>query len=257
MLRLFGVAPAEKPHLLVLPNLDQYNQAASSNAVGESEGFSSLNGAYFADAFFDAEKPPQYQGCGVCYWDRSDARLAAWGPYWVRWAAAQSYIDAIDPAWAAISDRVSAVGAGDPAGYGTAFWGEKRIPRWLRYGAAAYAERFLRNPEAAQGDDPWTLRSFAFAELKKSGGLRKLDDVFAFKLSLNDVPGSTRMYYEAGLLVSYLLDGAPNDKELAGALKTLQSALGTGAKADSTAAADGLQQALSKREKELRKFAGL
>lgn len=175
----------------------------------------------------------------------------------MRWAAAQSFVDAIDPSWGAVSERIAAGQGGDIAAYSASFWGEKRIPRWLRYGAAAYAERFLRNPEAAQGADPWTLRSFAFTELKKAGGLRKLDDVFAFELSLKDMPGSTRLYFEAGLLVSFLLDGAPGNKELANRLQAFQTALKSGKKADVTAAAGALQKSLAKNEREIRKYAGL
>ncbi|MBL8862538.1 MAG: hypothetical protein JNK02_11070 [Planctomycetes bacterium] len=255
--RLFGIQPARRPHILVLASLGQYNEFAGNGTIGESEGFSSLHGAYFADAFFDGSKPPQYLGCGVTYWDRKDQKLAAWGPFWVRWAAAQSFVEAIDPSWQAVGERVAGGTSGDAAGFGPAFWNEKRIPRWLRYGAAAYAERFLRNPQAAPDADPWTLRAFACAELKKSGGLRRLDDVFRFALSLNDIPGSSRLYQEAGLLVSYLLDGAPNDRELADVLQALRTALASGTKADVANAASALQKALLQREKKIRTYAGL
>lgn len=257
LVRLFGIAPAKKPHVLVLQNLAEYNQAASSGTVGESEGFSSLHGGYFADLFLDGSKPPRFLGCGVSYWDRKDPKVGVWGPYWVRWAAAQSFVDAIDPSWAAVGERIAAGGGGDPAGYAAAFWKEKRIPRWLRYGAASYAERFLKNPEAAEGADPWTLRSFAFAELKKAGGLRKLDDVFAFALSLNDIPGSSRLYHEAGVVVSYILDGASGDAEVTGAHEAFRTALKSGRQPETAAAVVALQKALVKQEREIRKYAGL
>jgi hypothetical protein len=257
LVRVFGTAPREKPHVFLLSSLDQYNQAASTGTIGEIEGFSSLHGAYFADAFFDGSKPPRFLGCGVSYWDRKDPKVAVWGPYWLRWAAAQSFVEALDPSWSVVSERIAGGLGGDPAGFAAGFWGEKRIPRWLRYGAAAYAERFLRDPEAAAGADPWALRAFAISELKKAGGLRKLDEVFAFGLSLNDLAASARLYNEAGLLVSFLLDGAPGDAELAERLKAFQTALASGAKPDVTAAASALQKALAKREREIRKYAGL
>jgi hypothetical protein len=242
----------------VLNSLQQYNQAAGGQPILiESEGISSLHGAYFSDGFYDRSTPPRFLGCGVSYWDRKDPKIAGWGPYWLRWAAAQSFVDGIDPSWITVGEWIGAGARGDIAGYAAPFWGEKRIPRWLRYGAASYVERFMKNPEAAEGADPWTLRSFAFAELKKNGGLRKLDDVFAFALNVNDIPGSSRLYDEAGLVVSYLLDGAEGDKELAQNLTAFKSSLKSGTKADTTAAALELQKTLVKHEGEIKKYAGL
>ena len=257
LVRLFGIEPTKKPHFIVLNSLEQYNRGAGGTPplIPEVEGFSSLHGAYFADNYFDLEaKPPQFLGAGVSYWERKDAKASMWGPYWVRWAAAQSFIDAIDRSWNAVGERITSQATDETSAN---FWGEKKIPRWLRYGAASYVERFLKNPEAAKGSDPWNLRAFAFAEIKKGGGLRKLDDVFAFALDLKDIPGSTRLYNEAGLLVSFLLDGAPANKELASKHQAFVSALKSGSKADVAAAAGALQKELAKSEKDIRKFAGL
>lgn len=256
--RLFGVQPSKKPHLFMLNSLEQYNQAAGSQPIlVESEGISSLHGAYFADLFYDRGTPPQFMGCGVSYWDRKDPKVAPWGPYWLRWAAAQSFVEGIDPSWAAVGQWIGSGGRGDVAAYTAPFWGEKKIPRWLRYGAASYVERYMKNPEAAEGADPWTLRTFAFGELKKEGGLRKLEDVFSFQPDATDIAGSSRLYHEAGLLVSYLLDGSSGDKELADQHRAFQVALKSGAKAEAVAAAKSLQATLIKHEGEIRKYAGL
>jgi hypothetical protein len=259
LVRIFGIEPAGKPHVVVLSSLEQYNQVAGGTPLlPESEGYSSLHGAYFADLYFDDDaKPPQFNGCGVSYWVRKDKKGESWGPLWLRWAAAQSFVDAIDPSWAAIGERIGGSGTVDQAAFTSTFWGEKKIPRWLRYGAASYVERYEKDPLAAEGGDPWTLRTFAFAELKKSGGLRKLDDVFAFGLDIKDIPGSSRMYHEAGLIVAYLLDGAAGDKELAEKHLAFKTALKAGKKADITTAATALQKALGKHDKDIRKFAGL
>ena len=259
LVRLFGVEPKEKPHVVVLNGLEQYNQAAggSSNTIDELEGFSSLHGAYFADGWFDAAAtPPRFRGAGVSYWDAKDPKAGSWGPFWLRWAAAQSWIDAIDRSWNAIGERV-AEGPGDPASTAAAFWSEKKIPRWLRYGAASYVERFMKDPMAAEGADPWTLRQFSFGELKKNGGLRKLDEVFAFGLALEDIPSSSRLYQEAGLVVSYLLDGAAGDAALAAKHQAFQAALKSGSAADARAAATALEKALSESETKIRQYAGL
>jgi len=265
LVRIFGVEPAAKPHVVVLNSLEQYNLVAgNANILPEAEGYSSLHGAYFADLKFDDEaKPPQYLGCGVSYWVRKDKKGESWGPLWLRWSAAQSYVDAIDPSWAAIGDQIAGSGTIDQAAFSTAFWGEKKIPRWLRYGAASYVERFQKDPLAADGGDPWALRAFAFAEIKKEdekkkpGTLRKLDEVFAFGLDIKDIPGSSRLYHEAGLVVAYLLDGAPGDKELAEKHQAFKTALKAGKKADITTAVTALQKSLVKRDKDIRKFAGL
>jgi hypothetical protein len=260
MVRIFGVTPPSKPHVIVLNSLEQYNQAAGGQAapINELEGFSSLHGAYFADAYFDAAStPPRFLGAGVSYWDRKDPKLAPWGKFWLRWAAAQSYVDAIDPSLAAIGDRIATNSTGNLADGAAAFWGEKKIPRWLRYGAASYAERYMKDPQAASDADAWALRQFAFDELKKAGGLRKLEDLFAFGLDLQDLPGSSRMYEEAGLVVAFLLDGAAGDAELAQAHEAFKTALKSRPKKDVADAAVALQAALVKRDAAIRKFAGL
>lgn len=256
LVRLFGVAPTNEPTILVLNSLAQYNAAAAGSLL-DSEGLSSLHGAYFADAAVDDDvEPPRFLGIGVSYWANDDSGVAGWGPFWLRWAAAQSFIEAIDPSWATASTRV-AEEMGDVREYSKAYWDEKRIPRWLRYGAASYVERYLANPEAAEGADPWDLRTFAFEELKKNGGLRKLSEIFAFELTLEDIPGSTQLYSEAGLLVSFLLDGSADDAELKSKLAEFRTALASGTKDEVRAAGKSLEKTLSRRSKAIRAYAGL
>lgn len=266
LVRLFGVQTTKKPHFVVLNGLEQYNQAAGGTPplLPETEGISSLHGAYFADAFLvpdQATQTLQYYGCGVSYWDRKDEKLRSWGPFWLRWAAAQSYVEAIDPSWLALSELIAAATSGGQPNANT-FWTEKKIPRWLRYGAASYAERFMKNPEAGDGGNPWELREFAFAELQKGGNMHKLEEIFAFPLDLNDIDKSSRMYHEAGLVVSYLLDGADGDKKLkekhAAFKAELKGAIaGTGKPKALTEAIEALQKELEKNEKDIKKFAGL
>jgi len=259
LVRLFGVEPASRPHFIVLNSIAQYNQASGGNPplLAETEGWSSVFGAYFADAYFDiTAKPPQYMGAGVSFWDRNDANLKGWGPGWLRWAAAQSYVDAIDPSWLAIAATIGG-GANGGAPNAGPFWGEKKVPRWLRYGAASYAERFMKNPEATETSDPWDLRTFALGVLKAGGGLGKLDDVFAFKIDPTKPEEAAHLYQEAGLLVSFLLDGAADNKELVAAHAAFTAAMKKGNKADVTAAAEALQKALAMSEPDIRKFAGL
>lgn len=260
LVRIFGVEPPRKPHFVLLNSLAQYNEAAGAQPplLPESEGISSLHGGYFADLVFDESvKPIQYAGTGVAFWDRKDDKLRLWGPYFLRWAAAQSWIDAIDPSWGFIGETVQSELSSGARPESATFWSEKKIPRWLRYGAASYVERFAKNPEAAEGASPWDLRAFAFAELKKSGGLRKLDEVFAFVPDVKKPESSPRLYQEVGLVVAFLLDGAPNDKKLAAAHESFKKALAAGARKPIADAVLALQKDLAARERDLRAFAGL
>lgn len=260
--RLFGLDPAKKPAFVVLNSIDQYNKFSAGDQElqlppSETEGFSSLHHAYFADALFDpSTNPPQFVGAGVAFWDRK-GQLAGWGPFAVRFAAAQSFIEAIDPSWNAVAELIASATGGAQPNPG-AFWTEKRIPRWLRYGASSYVERFMKMP-ADEGGNPWATREWSMAELKKQGGLRKIEDVFAFTLDLNDLQGSSRLYHEAGLVVSYLLDGADGDKKL----KTKHDAFKAALKATPfdrkklDEAVKDLQDELAKSDKDIRKFADL
>lgn len=259
LVRLFGIEPKGRPEFVVFDSLAQYNQAAGGNPplLPDAEGYSSFHGAYFADLVFDfTASPPQFQGCGVSFWDRKDEKLRGWGPYWLRWAAAQSFVDAIDPSWGFVGESIAA-GPNGARPTAANFWSEKRIPRWLRYGAASYVERFMKDPEAAQGASPWGLRDFAFAELKKNGGLRKLDEVFAFGLDITKIESSSRLYHEAGAVVAFLLDGAPADKKLAARHEAFKAALKSGQRKEIADAVSALQKELASRERELRAFVGL
>jgi hypothetical protein len=260
LVRIFGVAPSTKPRFVVLNSLAQYNQAAGGNppTMPESEGFSSLHGAYFADQWVDLNvNPPQFVGAGVTFWDRKSDALKGWGPYWLRWAAGQSFVDAIDPSWSYIGDTIASGAGGGARPEAVEFWNEKKIPRWFRYGAASYVERYMKNPEAATAANTWDLRSFAFGELKKNGGIHKLDEIFAFGLDINKLENSTRLYHEAGLLVSFLLDGSDNIKSLKSSHEAFKAALKSGSKKDVAAAASDLQKELAAHEREIKTFAGI
>ena len=268
LVRLFGMQPAKKPLFVLLNSQDQYNEAAGGQGgqqqrvhLGDTEGISSLHGAYFADRGFEVVGDPtapaaRYLGCGVSFWDRKSEKLGNWGPFWLRWAAAQSYVEAIDPSWLAISESIAASASGSQSAANT-FWTEKKIPRWLRYGAASYVERFAKDPDLQEGGNPWALREFAFGELKKGGSLHKIEDIFAFQLSLDDQDSSSRLYHEAGLLVSFLLDGADGDKKLREKHQAFKAALRGDKKKDLDEAIEGLQKELGKNEKDIKKFAGL
>lgn len=260
LMRVFGTAPERRPHFVVAPNLVAYNTLAGGTPplLPDSEGYSSLQGGYFSDlAFDDSVEPVRYAGAGVCYFDVADPKSAEWGPLWIRWAAAQSYIDAIDRSWTSISHFVRNKGNLEPAKYATEFWQEKRIPRWLRYGAATYVERFIPDPLfPPEADEVYYLRDASCAALKASGGMRPLKDVFAFQLSLSDLEGSARLYQEAGLVVAFMLDGAPDDGELRALHSAFRRKLASGSEEQLAEIVRDLEAALIAREPAIRQFGG-
>ena len=154
-----------------------------------------------------------------------------------------------------ISEAVAASAGGGGQPTFENFWKEKKIPRWLRYGASSYCDRFSKDPEVAQGGNPWAHRDFAFSQLKEAGGMRKVEDIFAFVLDPNE-PTAPRLYQEAGLLVSFLLDGT-DSKKLKEKHEAFKAALHSGGAKEVSKAVEDLQKELAKNEKEIKKFADL
>lgn len=262
LVRLFGVEPPSKPEVLVFGTLEQYNAAAGGD-LNDSEGYSSIYGAYYADAAVLAapdgpEGAVRYAGKGVSMWAQDDPDAARWGALWTRWAAAQAFVDAIDFSLHAVGGYV-APGADLDADYpdfSEKFWEEKAIPRWLREGAASYAERYLPDPEMPEGGDPWTLRAFAFSDLARRGGLRPLPELFEFPIDVGRREETLRLRDEAGLLVSYLLDGASEDQALTAAHDRFRVAMEAGDRAEIEASATALELALTERSAKIREYAG-
>lgn len=257
LVRAYGVEPAQRPTLVVVRDIPQYNAfAAGDPAAGrgptEASGESSIHYAYFADAWFDTGvSPAAFRAAGVCYWDRGDERLAPYGQHAVRHAAAQSYAEAIDPSWDAVSRAIATSRLGQDSG---AFWGEKRIPRWFRYGVASYTERYFRDVHAAEGADPWWPRAWALDNLRRQGGLRPLPEVFAFRLDpANEPEDAGKLLHEAGLVVAFVLDGgcAPVQRAHAELKRALQDG------ADVEPAARALREALEAHRAELDAWASL
>lgn len=266
LVRIFGVEPGSrpsaldllgpqrnKPSIAILRTLAQHNDLATGNPGAqrppvEVEGFSSLHYAYFAEAWFDLSSGvPTYRGSGVGFWDRTDANLAPYGQHAIRHAAGQSFVEAIDPSFEALANVGTAALA--PA----TFWAEKKIPRWLRYGAASYVERYFIDKTVGDKGNPLWAREWGFANLKAKAALQSLDPVFKFAITLDDIPNSTLRINEAGCVVAYMLDG--NDDAVKRAHQAFQEALrkNTGTREAATA----LEDALRKSEPAIRKFAGL
>jgi hypothetical protein len=255
LVRVLGLEPKRKPSFLVLKDLAQYNSfAAGDQNLGlpatEISGSSSVHFAYFAEAFIDGRvQPPVYRGQGVAFWDVDDEKLRGWGQYAVRHAAAHSYMEAIDPSWETISQAFANPGNLQL----NTFWAEKKIPRWLRYGVAAYCERYVRDPSVAAGaEGQWAIRDWAIGQVRGGGELDPLEVIFALNIDANDPAGSARRIQEAGLLVSFMIDG--NCAPVTAAHQAFRAALMAGKEQAETAQA--LQKALAEHTAELKKYAG-
>lgn len=227
LVRLFGLQPKTRPDVVVFTNIEEFNAFAAgeqgARQAAEASGFSSLHYAYFADAWYDTQsQPPRYLGTGVAYWDAADEQMAAFGKHSVRHAAGLAYVASIAPSYETIGMAVS---ANAPPDLG-AFWAEKPVPRWLFYGGASYVERYYKDGEA---ENPWWAREWSVQNLRGAGDLDSLETIFAFELSLEAIPASTRLISEAGLVVSFMLDGECQDVRLkhAGYKAALRSGEGT------------------------------
>ncbi len=253
LVELYGVEPERPVELTVLRSRDQYNVFAGGNqSTGmpgvEASGHSSVHYAFFAEVWFDPSvQPIEYKGQGVGYWDVSDAAVAPFGAFAVRHAAGLSYAEAIDPSLDSISRFVETPTSQPSA---EAFWAEKKIPRWLRYGGAAYVERYMPDPTAAAGEEGRTRR-WAIENLKRGGDIPAFDQIFAFQIDFADPDGSGRLISAAGLVTAFILDGKCKDVEEKH--QAFKAALESGVEVPKTV--QELQEGLIKNEKDLKAFA--
>jgi len=262
LVRIFGVHPPDRPHFLILKNRDQYSSFAAGDASeqrmgAESQGLSSVHGACFADTWFDL-RAMKFLGAGVSYWDVDDERESQFGRLWARHAAGQSFVEQIDPSHETLNKLFESMGA---SGYSPeAYWDEKFLPRWLRWGAATYVERYSVDKSAGAASNPYQLREWSVANIQSAGGLDALDAILEFGISVEDPEGSRKLLNEAGLLVAFLVDGAcePLQKNHEALKAAILKARQDPKQAKSVARAIAkLEKTLKSKEDELRAFAKL
>ena len=120
-----------------------------------------IYGGYFAERRFEREgQKSLYDGAGVGVWNSEILHGDAFGVHSARLAYALSWVDAVDPC-------PKAEKAARKKGPGPDFLAEreaeKRLPAWLSWGAAVYAERFCDTSLdlEAQPGDPWWTRAWS------------------------------------------------------------------------------------------------
>jgi hypothetical protein len=250
--RAFGRSPAQAVPVLLLNSTDQYGRFGAGDAGIENPdpgGLSSVHGAFFADGWIEVALERE-SGAGVAYWDASTEGGSRFGEMFARHAAAQSIAEALDPSPRTMENwRKGRRGSSSPDD----FWAEKSMPRWFRYGVAAYVERYMPDSLVAAGGDPDWRRAWSVSNIARAGGLDSLDEIFEFDISV-DNRNSAKLINEAGLIVAFILDGkCPPVINQHGALKV---ALKEGKPADVTKATKGLVEEIKDNEAKLRAFAG-
>jgi len=254
LVRAYGTKPEAPIVVIVLRNGGQYSNFAAGDEDAFREntdalGLSSVHHAYFAERSYDAADEDKVLGVGVGYWDDSSKEGSSWGVHSVRHALGQSFAEAIDP-----SPKTIQKDAKTPLrnGFWPAFYEEKLIPRWFRYGAAAYAERYFT--DSGQKDPLWA-RKWSIANIQARGGLRQLKQILDFDLTVEGGKDSEKLINESGLVVAFLLDGG--NAAVGEKLKKFQTALASKDKKAVEDATKALESEILEHEADLKKFAGL
>ncbi len=217
-----------------------------------------IYGAYFAERRFERDGSKfVYDGAGVGIWNAEVLHGDAFGVHSARLAYALSWVDAVDPS-------PNASKAARKSGPSPDFLGEreaeKRLPAWLTWGAAVYAERFFRDTsidlKVTPDANPWWTREWSVSNLNDAGGLGSIDEVFEVTMDPAEAKKARLQLLRAGSLVAFVLDGecAPV-REAHAALKTGLVEAGLHGTIDSKLVT-ALEDAIRAHEKELRAFLG-
>jgi hypothetical protein len=257
----FGVSPKSPPHLLLLNSLDQYNAMAkgSETVAYEAFGFSGGTYGFFADLWFDPASS-KYLGCGVGYWDASSEAGNRFGRHAARLAAGLSYVEGLDPSPKAIAKLTSSTSGKKNARFDPSkfplqeFYGEKRLPFSLRYGAACFFERYFLDRTAPSGGDVHWPRHWAMQNIERRGGLDPLAKILAFQPDQSmqaDPDKAGKMASQCGLLISFVMHG--NCQPVQEAHRAWREAFQSGG--DIQKATVALFKAIEAHEAEFRKYA--
>jgi hypothetical protein len=254
--RVFGAPPERPIPVAVMRDEEQYDRFAFGDPDGRRPPthvarMHVIHRAYFAESWFEPVDGDQgFRGMGVCYWDTFAPYGDRYGVHAARLAVGLSFVDALDPSPKAVR---SARKSGPSPEYYADFVAEKTLPDWLRYGGAVYAERYYEDTTVGPDGDRWWTRKWSLENLVQKGGLRPLEEIFAFPADPDDREDSLRLYIECGLLVAFMVDGdcAPVEE----LHEKLKRTLGRGRLHARTLR--DLEEALVEHESELRAFAGL
>ena len=253
--KCYGYTPQTPPQVIILRDKAAYESFAAGDQdeqrpPTESHGLSSVHYAFFADVAVDPVSEELVQ-CGVSYWDDSSTEEQRWSLLRTRHALGQSFGEAVDP-----SPKANEKAKKDRKFDAKAFYDEKRVPTWFRWGSAAYAERYFTDITVVQGGDAYWARKWSTQNIAGRGGLRPLKQVFEHEPKNENGEDTQKWINESGLMLAFCVDG--RCQPVSDRLKALQQALLAGKdKKEITTLANQLQEEIGKHETDLRKFASL
>lgn len=262
--RIYGRAPSSPIEITVLRNEEQYDRFADGSegsTVPKTDltGLAAVHHAFFADGWLNSDAG-EYDGMGAAYWDDSNEKKTRYGICAVRHAVGLSFAEALDPSPNAVgrAQKKAARARGGKAPIVDASWAvkfqaEKRIPRWFRYGAASYVERYYYNADDIREGDAWFMRKWSIGDIKGGfDGLEPLNTIFEFDLERAGHK-ATHLLNEAGLLVAFVIDGdcGPVKRRHEIVVETIRNGK------DPRSAFQALQKTIAKSEAALLEFAGI
>ena len=252
--RVFGAEPLLPLEVTLLRDEEQYDRFAFGAPDGRRPAAHAgrlhvIHSAFFAESSFRrVEGKLEYAGMGVSFWDPLVPYGDLYGVHSARLAVGLSYVEALDPSPKSVRKALRKGVAGD---YYESFLAEKKLPLWLSYGGAVYAERFFRDSSTPADGDAWWARNWSLDNLEQRGGLRPLEECLAFELDPEDPEDGLKLLIEVGLVVAFVVDG--ECAEVDAAHVELKRALAAGRLHVSDVAA--LNEAIRAHETELRAFA--
>lgn len=212
--RALGVVPPLPLDVIVTRTEEQADRLAFGAPDGRraplhGAGRHVIYGGYFAERRFERDGSKYvYDGAGVGVWNADVLHGDAFGVHSARLAYALSWVDAIDPCPKA---NKGARKKGPGPEFLAEREAEKRLPPWLTFGAAVYAERFYRDTsidlEATPDANPWWTRAWSISNMKDAGGLGDLDAAFEVKMDPAEAKKARLQLLRAGALVAFVLDG--------------------------------------------------
>ncbi len=217
MRRVFGVEPVLPLEVAILRDQEQYDRFAFGAIDGRRPAYHAgrtqvIHHGYFAESRFVREGKRQvFAGMGVGYWEAQSEYGALYGVHSARLAAGLAYVEGIDPSPKAIRKVTGSKGVNSE--YYGRYRSEKKLPEWLRIGGAVFAERYFFDKtvdttvKSDPAPDPFWARTWSLGNLASRGKMRSLDELFAFKLDPENPYDGQTLLIEAGLLVSFMLDG--------------------------------------------------
>jgi hypothetical protein len=249
LIRAYGRAPAETPTVILLRNKEQYTQFAKSGRRGkptDGSGVFTVHYAFLADEGFDP-KTNEFWGAGVGCWDNSTDAGRRFGRLAARHAAGQAFAQGVEPSPKAVKKASKKPGRGMDL---DAFYAEKTLPQWYRFGASTFVERYFVDSLVPSDGNPHWAKAWSVSNLMEKGGLIPLPRFFESSLDVSDDYQAGRWINQSGLVMAFILDGGVTAVDDAHA--QLLEALATGKRVDKALAT--LEQTLQDHMDELLAF---